>query len=78
MAAFEITLGDRTELIDEVDGYELEGPLTTFFRSDRGRASLDAWSVRVASFRSTDVRSVRRLESAIDHRLPRLVLDAAV
>jgi hypothetical protein len=77
MAAFEITLGDRTELIDEVDGYALEGPLTTFFRSDRGRAHLDAWSIRVASFRSTDVCSVRRLDSAMANALPHLVLDAA-
>lgn len=77
MAAFEITLADRTELVDEVDGYDLEGPLTTFFRSDRGRASLDSWSERIASFRSADVRSVRRLDSVVVPS-PHLVLDTAV
>lgn len=62
MAAFEITLDDRTEMVDDADGYDLEGPLTTFFRSERGHATLDSWSVRIASFRSTDVQVVRRLD----------------
>ena len=77
MAAFEITLSDRILLVADVDGYDLEGPLTTFFRSDSGRASIDAWSVRVASFRSVDVRVIRRLDQAGMPRLPHLAMDAA-
>lgn len=65
MAAFEITLADRTEVVDDVDGYDLEGPLTTFFRSDRGHSTLDSWSVRIASFRSADIRAVRRLDGTV-------------
>jgi hypothetical protein len=59
---FEITLHDRVETVQAADGYQLEGPLTTFFRSDHGRGRLDSWSTRIASYRSADVVMVRRME----------------
>ncbi len=62
MSVFEITLHDRVETVEAADGYQLEGPLTTFFRSDHGRGTLDSWSTRIASYRSADVVMVRRME----------------
>lgn len=57
--SFEITFSDGTvERIDGVDGYTPEGPLTTFFASDRGR--LDSWAVRVASLRTDTIAAIRR------------------
>ncbi len=50
----------RTETIAEADTYELEGPLTTFFATN-GRGYVDSWSVRLASFRTADIASIRRV-----------------
>jgi hypothetical protein len=36
-----------------------EGPLTTFFEGRDGRTVLDAWTRRLASFRTADIVSVR-------------------
>ncbi len=69
MATFEITLNDGSvEWVDGADGYELEGPLTTFFASAGPHTVLDSWSTRLASYRSNDVARVRR-ESRDDLRL---------
>jgi hypothetical protein len=65
MPTFEVTLHDRSvELVDGADAYQQEGPMTTFFRRGDGRDVIDAWSVRVASFRTADLRVVRRREAA--------------
>jgi hypothetical protein len=57
---FELThLDGRVEEIADADTYEQEGPLTTFF-STRGRDYVDSWAVRLASFRTADIRSIRR------------------
>ncbi|MDH4169760.1 MAG: hypothetical protein OEW42_09245 [Acidimicrobiia bacterium] len=62
MATFQILLQNgSTEIIDGVDGYEPEGPMTTFFRSGSSRAVIDSWSERVASVRTVDIAVVRRL-----------------
>ena len=53
-------VGDETEVVDGADAYALEGPLTTFFRTDPGRAVIDCWSIRLASFRTADIRVIRR------------------
>ena len=64
MVAYEITLRDqRVERIDGADAYAQEGQLTTFFRTDPDRRVVDCWSVRLASFRTTEVMAVRRLET---------------
>ena len=60
---YEVMLTDgQDELVAAVDGYQQEGPLTTFFRGDAGRPVLDSWSIRVASFRTADIARIRRIE----------------
>lgn len=61
MATFRITLADdRSEEIEGADAYQQEGPLTTFFAMGGQRQVIDSWSVRLASFRTSDIVSVRR------------------
>jgi len=61
MALFEITLTDgATERFVDAEAYQQEGPMTTFYRSDAGRGTLDAWATRIASFRSADVLMIQR------------------
>jgi hypothetical protein len=63
MVAYEVTMRDeRVERIDGADAYVQEGQLTTFFRTDPARRTIDTWSVRLASFRTSEVMTVRRLE----------------
>jgi hypothetical protein len=64
MASFEVTFADRTVIVDDVDSYAPEGPMTTFFVAGSGRGVLDSWSVRVASFRTVDVVSITRVGAA--------------
>jgi hypothetical protein len=60
---FEVTLRDRSvEVVEGADGYQQEGPMTTFFRDRSGRLVIGAWSTRLASFRTSDIVIVRRLE----------------
>jgi hypothetical protein len=54
-------VNDTSEVIDGADAYQQEGPLTTFFRTAPGRAVIDCWSMRLASFRTADVRVIRLL-----------------
>jgi len=54
-------VNDASEVIDGADAYQQEGPLTTFFRTAPGRAVVDCWSTRLASFRTADVRVIRLL-----------------
>jgi hypothetical protein len=57
---YEVSLkGEKLELVEGADAYVQEGPLTTFFQGRDGRAVLDAWSRRLASFRTADIESVR-------------------
>jgi hypothetical protein len=59
--AFEVTLtDDTTERVEGADSYTLEGPLTTFFGSDRPRP-LDSWSTKVASYRTERIAKIQRL-----------------
>jgi hypothetical protein len=54
-------VNETSEVIDGADAYQQEGPLTTFFRTAPGRAVVDCWSTRLASFRTSDVRVIRLL-----------------
>ena len=54
-------VNDTSEVIEGADAYQQEGPLTTFFRTAPGRAVIDCWSTRLASFRTADVRVIRLL-----------------
>ncbi|CAN5505581.1 hypothetical protein BH20ACT2_BH20ACT2_06000 [soil metagenome] len=64
MPTFEIVLRDGTACnVDGADAYQQEGPMTTFFRMGPGRAVVDSWSTRMASFRTAEVMIVRRVEA---------------
>lgn len=63
MASYQITLKDRsTDRIDDADAYQQEGQMTTFFRTAAGRSTVDTWSTRVASFRTSELVVIRRVE----------------
>lgn len=63
VTSFRIILKDRsTEEIPGVDAYQQEGQMTTFFRLSPGRRVVDAWSERVASFRTSEIVAIRRVE----------------
>jgi SAM-dependent methyltransferase len=67
MPTFEVMLRDRSvEIVDGADAYQQEGPMTTFVRRGDGRAVIDSWSTRVASFRTADLLAVRRREPAVE------------
>lgn len=60
---FQVTLKDRTvEVVDGADAYLQEGQMTTFFRTGEGREVVDCWSRRMASFRTSEILIIRRLE----------------
>lgn len=62
MNQFEIALANgETVMVAGADAYQPEGPLTTFFAAGSSRQTIDSWSVRVASFRTTDIVAVRRV-----------------
>ncbi|CAN5674542.1 hypothetical protein BH10ACT1_BH10ACT1_14060 [soil metagenome] len=64
MSSYQITLKDRTtERIDGADAYQQEGQMTTFFQTGSGRNVVDTWSTRLASFRTSEVVIIRRLET---------------
>ena len=43
----------------DADGYMQEGVLTTFFQRRDGRAVLDSWAKRIASYRTADIIRIR-------------------
>ena len=64
MSSYRITLKDRTtEQIDDADAYQQEGQMTTFFRLGDGRHVVDAWSIRTASFRTSEILAIRRVDA---------------
>jgi hypothetical protein len=63
VSSYRITLKDRTtERIDDADAYQQEGQMTTFFQLGDGRHVVDTWSVRLASFRTSEILAIRRLD----------------
>ena len=63
---YEVTTADgTTEVIAGADTYQQEGPLTTFFRTEPGRRVIDCWSVRLASFRTSEVVRIRRVDALV-------------
>jgi hypothetical protein len=58
--AYEIELKDGgVEVVEDADAYAQEGVLTTFFQSRDGRAVLDSWAKRLASYRTADITRIR-------------------
>lgn len=65
VSSYRITLKDRTtEQIDDADAYQQEGQMTTFFRLGDGRRVVDTWSTRLASFRTSEVLAIRRVDAS--------------
>jgi hypothetical protein len=63
--AYEIGLkGGGFEVVEDADTYAQEGVLTTFFRSRDGRAVIDSWAKRLASYRTADISRIRWLDNA--------------
>ena len=55
-----------TVRIEGADAYAQEGQLTTFFRTTSARQVVDCWSVRLASFRTSEILAVRRVEQSAE------------
>lgn len=67
MALFAVTLTDQTmDVVEGADAYQQEGPLTTFFAFRDNRHVIDSWSVRLASYRTSDIAAIRRSQVAAD------------
>jgi hypothetical protein len=65
--AYEVTSTDGTvEVVAGADSYQQEGPLTTFFGLGPGRSVVDSWATRLASYRTAEIRKVRRVAPADD------------
>ncbi|MGH9243111.1 MAG: hypothetical protein ACRD29_02090 [Acidimicrobiales bacterium] len=63
---YEVTLRDDTvETVGGADAYQQEGPMTTFFLHGSGRGVLDAWSTRVASFRTSEILKIRLVDETV-------------
>ena len=52
---------DTTTAVAEADAYEQEGPLTTFFDRNGGGRLASAFTIRLASFRTSRIVEIRRL-----------------
>lgn len=66
MPMHEVTMKDGSvELIGGTDAYHQEGPMTTFFQIEPSRHVVDTWSTRIASFRTSEIVSVRRLGGSV-------------
>ena len=55
---------DSVALVSDADAYEQEGPLTTFFDRNGGGRLASAFTVRVASFRTSRIMEVRRTQES--------------
>ncbi len=68
-----VTLNDDAlEVINDADGYAQEGPLTTFYKVERGRqARLDTWSTRLLSLRTDRIVKIRLQQADIVELAPR-------
>jgi hypothetical protein len=65
---YEVTLADTTVEVVGADAYAPDGALTTFYRCRDGREAIDVWATRVASFRTTDILRVLRIEACAERR----------
>lgn len=62
---FEVVLRDDTiEWVEGAASYQQEGPMTTFFDNGERPSMLDAWSVKLASYRTDRIVRIRRMSLA--------------
>jgi hypothetical protein len=67
---FEVRFEDETTTqVLDADAYEQEGPLTTFFDRNGGGGLASAFALRVASFRTSRIVEIRRVQFAAAARL---------
>jgi hypothetical protein len=67
---FEVRFEDETTTqVLDADAYEQEGPLTTFFDRNGGGGLASAFALRVASFRTSRIVEIRRVQFAATARL---------
>jgi len=64
LVRYEVTVTDGTVVVDGADAYAPDGAMTTFYRCRDGRETIDAWATRIASFRTSEIRRIVRLEGA--------------
>jgi hypothetical protein len=58
--AYQVGLkGGEVDVVEHADSYQQEGPLTTFFQTRHGRAVIDCWARRIASYRTADIVRIR-------------------
>lgn len=63
MANYEIEMkGKDVEIVCGADTYQQEGQMTTFFATDGDRTVIDCWSTRLASYRTSEILAVRRMD----------------
>lgn len=63
---YHVTLADGSlEHVEDANSYQQEQQMTTFFRSDNARQAVDCWSIRIASFRTDTIVSIRRTEAPV-------------
>jgi hypothetical protein len=67
---FEVRFEDETTTqVLDADAYEQEGPLTTFFDRNGGGGLASAFAMRIASFRTSRIVEIRRVQFAAAARL---------
>ncbi len=66
---YDVLLADGLVEIAGANAYGPDGQMTTFYRCRDDRETIDAWSTRVASFRTADIRSVLRVEATAHVRV---------
>lgn len=57
-----VTVSDGTVEVDGADAYAPDGALTTFYRCREERSTIDSWATRIASFRTSDILRIVRLD----------------
>jgi hypothetical protein len=61
---------DTTTVVQGADAYEQEGLLTTFFDRNGGGRLASAFTDRVASFRTSRIVEIRRLDGQLEPAAP--------
>lgn len=63
LVSFHVTVRDGTIEVEGADAYAPDGTMTTFYRCRDGRHTIDSWATRVASFRTSDIVRIVRVEA---------------
>lgn len=66
---YDVLLADGVIEIDGANAYAPDGQMTTFYRCRDDRETIDAWSIRIASFRTADIRRIVRVETSVATRV---------